>query len=726
MSILGNAQIIGGVAVTIGADTSKLRAGEVEAKRIAAAIDKTTATVKIKFDIPRLILPPMPTLRIPVVFEYRGGGSLPGGMRALPGGGMRMLGGGGGEEIMEGSYTVRKPLLLTDQRTGFNGQGYDFGGAGAGRFDSVGTSGPGFFSRMASRVGGAASSLSGKLDGLTSLDSRTFEKMIKMGIAAKIVGAGSQFLADASDPSIGARGALNNTVTGFDNTFLFGSGQNLLKFQRNVASSTGWKTGGDYLVDAINWGRGTSVGRALGFNKNGAIMTADDEEQFARDQKTSDARMLRIGARGARDAGFQRLADATNANNATIGMTPQQAAAYEASQRLSDFDAANVGPLSGYARNARAALLRSSAIANRQLGADNAYGLTMGSLEARGIERGGSLALMRATGMGSLAGRSEIVGDTQDQLGSLQAELGQLNASGSQDWVKKASLSKKIDAITVAAKKKLQAFDIELGREIGNFTANSAVEVQALGLEAGGNTFGAGRARLIGNYDSQIRDARAAYGASDPRVGALYVQKAAAVGAMDTEHGRGVTNQELSLQSEANVAKLRIAKQYNQAELAIYDEAGRQRIEAVRGQEKEVVDATKNAVAEGRKALVAQQQTAEAIFGISMKTRRGVAGANGAGESMLAGVLGFIGGLKQELAGTDASHRGELIQTQRAEIIGLRNQILRPNTYAFEGDRLRDMPGGPGGESGREVASAISELAKALSELANRPGGLPN
>lgn len=94
-TVLGNADVIGGVTVTIGADLSGLKQGEQQARQIASAVEKITAKVKIvadttqlKSDMARLMLPPV---RVPVLLDFSGAaaqlGALGGGQLALPGGG---------------------------------------------------------------------------------------------------------------------------------------------------------------------------------------------------------------------------------------------------------------------------------------------------------------------------------------------------------------------------------------------------------------------------------------------------------------------------------------------------------------------------------------------------------------------------------------------------------------------------------------------------------------
>lgn len=113
----------------------------------------------------------------------------------------------------------------------------------------------------------------------------------------------------------------------------------------------------------------------------------------------------------------------------------------------------------------------------------------------------------------------------------------------------------------------------------------------------------------------------------------------------------------------------------------------------------------------------------------SLTTRSAVANAAGSNEPILAGVLGRLGSQRIERMGAQGSNQVVIAQTQLSELGAMKNEILRPHQFATQGDRIRDVPGGAAGISGKDVTEGLAALTKAmidLGQIIKDGGGLPN
>lgn len=169
--------------------------------------------------------------------------------------------------------------------------------------------------------------------------------------------------------------------------------------------------------------------------------------------------------------------------------------------------------------------------------------------------------------------------------------------------------------------------------------------------------------------------------------------------------------------SASEVAALTVAKKSHEAELQSFDDMTRRKLMVIRDTE-QWRNEWERAQAE-RRILLFKQEEEKKLTRIGFATRVSVAGAIGRGEAEYAGVLGTIGGMRAELEAAPAWMKTELAGTQVAELQGMRRAMLRPRGYLQASDPLSEVPGGPGGEQGREIIDILKAIDDGISQLNN-------
>ncbi len=525
--------------------------------------------------------------------------------------------------------------------------------------------------------------------------------------------AGSQWLADATTPGVGMRGATRKAVETVDYATL-GIGSNLLTAQRNWARHTGNTPSlGDWIVQGTN---------AIGLTDT---MTFADEEAFARDdaavQSRNRQRLQRIAEQAATQGTKRQTIIGAEDAMATLGMTSADASVYTARKAAERFQTSMVGKKWGAIDYATLGALQDQETVAWRIGyADINRRSEIGAIETRGIQRGGDIALMRAGGDIRGAARAEIMGQRDDQIGALQAELDEMNALGSTDYVGKRNLSEKIKAIRSAADKQLQAMDDALGREEGQIIAANASAVKVIGLQADGNIFEARQQQITDAYAPQIENARLNKQWDLAR--SLEERRDAELEANRIRRARDTSAAIEQIEAQTSATRLQIVGKSTAAELELFDAQAKERIRILRegGSGAGVIAAEEKLIGAQRDAILNQQGRDRGLFDLDQKARRYIAGID-PNQQMLAGVASRIFGMEAELASkTDPRERRELAITQQAELAALTKSILTSNQYAIEGDRNREARGPGSGDQQQKALDIIAtHLKSILDKMAN-------
>lgn len=696
MSRIGSTDILASTAVRITADLDPLKAGIAEAKQLVGSTEKLGLRMpvmladnglRLSSDVNRLLQSLQAQvnanpLRIPVVVGSGGG------VGAGVGGG----GGGGAAPV----------TLGTVNRGAGEGASLMSGRAGTGVLSSP-ASGAGRISGFSIGSSGAQTVSANFTPARSATEGNPFAGEIA-GMRQQLAGiGGGAGAASVVAPALGmaatARAGLNSGL-GAAGAGLFAafSGIGLARAGSAYAASRAVSDPGlrrQYEAEYENSLNGASFGlrsvaretvpNMLGYETSRQRDISEgnriESEAGRRDRQTE-----RIFARSSAN---QKIISAGNLAHQTIGMSSTGANVASSREALRQWDGTNgvlqgnTTGLSQSARQARETLIRAIGDAVKQDAAAASSALRSGALEASAISLSGSVARIGVSAGSVAAGRAGMVGGNALAEAATASEVQTLLDSGaSVNDPRVQSLNLRLAAQREAGTAQVAAADTQNLRSFRSRDRAFKMRAQIRTQRLMGNE-GAAERMEIGLAAAERIDADTAeFGA-----GSVDVQRDAAE--RDQAEGDSLRAQLTSARRSRRLAR------------------HRQFVEAPR-----------------ERAL----QTAAADR--SANTRVGIANASGNNQNQLAGVIGMIGQMREEMIAQENSLRpdlaGKLATVQRAELGSIQKQVLRPNQYATEFDPLREARGGPGGESGKEVTELLKAIAEYLKEIKDKGGGLAN
>jgi hypothetical protein len=174
-------------------------------------------------------------------------------------------------------------------------------------------------------------------------------------------------------------------------------------------------------------------------------------------------------------------------------------------------------------------------------------------------------------------------------------------------------------------------------------------------------------------------------------------------------------------QATATVATLQAQRQGYRATLKGFDLDTKQILE---NSDASTRDAISRARAQQRAAIVTEQNQGRGQLRIGLRERRESAAASAEGKEQLAGIIGTIAGFHREREGADRQDLPEIVNTQKSVLQSLERGILRPRRFATEGaGQFAEVPGGPSGRGGSsEIPDILKEIRDELKRIG--PGGL--
>ncbi len=665
---LEGAQVIGGVAIEIGADLSGLKAGYREAegmlrvadskwkigvpvelkaggqglkvevtRAVAAAGQGQIVSVGMRIDGPRLradvgtaiaYAGSGQMLKIPVVLDTSAARAQLATLTASGGGGMMMLPGAGGAS--GGGGNGRKWVNSTVV------------GEGGGQMMITGPN---------ARIGPdpSAGAAGGRFAGMFA--GKGIETLFKAELARRIVGASSTMIAAEADQAGMAMAYGRGDLGTFEQ--LNGNQRNRIVGAIGAQQAIFGTSAGNMAIAAAGWGAG-KISRRLGhwMPQTTAEMAASDADVAA---GNDHAARLGIQASRARivNEDAKSYADNVNAGLRIVGKSPTEAAVIEARRERADTEEKYRGRKGDDVRDAVKATRAQEAAAiaenNRAVGSE----LRAGYRERMQIVADGEATILRAGGQSLDAERVQLVAGLRAQLDVTREMIAEMKRVGA-DPQRIAAQEAKLVAQQQAGAAGLQVIDnakIEAGYHHQSVIRGSnlriAGEHEAAAIEGIEDKYRAPMeaARKSQNYEEfgRLNDT-------------MYQEK--------TETRAGYTEK-----------RLRERRATEDAEL---------------------------------------KGVAGARAGYS--SRRQIARAEGSGEMALAGTLGRIGSMEQEYISAPKNLRADLLGAQRAELIGMQSAIMRPNRYATElmsGEAF----GGPGGNAGHEQMELLKVIAEYLKSL---------
>ena len=256
-----------------------------------------------------------------------------------------------------------------------------------------------------------------------------------------------------------------------------------------------------------------------------------------------------------------------------------------------------------------------------------------------------------------------------------------------------------------------------------NGDTSAGFDISQSRLRQSGDYFGAQKAGVARGWDERIGVAMGEYSSmQDPHIRTLQAGKAQELGELDSDRKRSTEQQVTHFISEQNEARLRSNKRFYEADLQAFDDAARQKIDSLRGQDPSVIAAAQNDLGTQRSALLKNQAQSQLMTSVGYGNRINVANARGRGFDVLAGELGRIGSIEQEVnaPGISASDKRLAARAGMAELNADLASLTRPTRYATELNRGFEAAGGPSGRGGnemKEVIAAINEFKQAMSSL---------
>lgn len=172
------------------------------------------------------------------------------------------------------------------------------------------------------------------------------------------------------------------------------------------------------------------------------------------------------------------------------------------------------------------------------------------------------------------------------------------------------------------------------------------------------------------------------------------------------------SNQQLAVAGGAAVLTA-LGRDYEAENLKFDAETARMLASAKSDTEREQIRKTRS---DQGLALLMSHDMSRADIRASLGARGEMARANERGMGQLAGVIGTIASLNQELRNVSPEFRQATIGAHIGELQALEKQYLRPNRYASEWDTTAEAVGGPSGRSGDEVAEILKEIRDVLKE----------
>lgn len=705
---LAQAEVIGGAVVQITGDLSGLRAAHVDAKRIAATATndlKITATVNTA--LVKAGLDAMKRQVEQAVADANRAMSRLGNLGIGSGSGLDFKGrsGGGSEIAAEQAANRRKwqedgrafvqflrdqqneriklareagekegEAYLEGQQRIFNRYRNSGGGGGSG-----GGSGGG--GRRGGRIKGLDDALENFLPG-------GFNAAFKIGGALAIARAGGAIINSAADVAeLGPRAGIESAVMSADST-IGGAGGGINRLQRAIFG----KSIGDKIVEATNWWGLTNT------------ETFSERQAFDKKEALRAQRMARATAGGAASAAANQTIRAIQAD-AIGGAEGQAASALGAfNEQVGAFESPAITRartmLQGRVKAGRAADQERLEVAFDR---DRAARFQIQAMQT--FRRGdGDQAFylgQYAARVGLQAGQRERLAGVTDP--KQRALITQQNATETKLFDEQ-QYEEQLDR----ALQKKQQFDAKVGAE-----NDAQLRLQKRGYEADLAAFDrAAQAKI-----ETIKDTNEKALAS-----AIY---AAQRSVLVAEQQQQIKATRMALGAAADVAGLRADNRNQEADVAAFDAETQQGLMNVDSANRQDYI---NSRQRQRDALIKRQRRENESFGRGIGTRIGSAEARGRGQSALAGIIGQLAGMNEEYEGTDPNRRGQVIKAQRAELLGLEQEMNRPRTYLRGFDPLREAVGDPlsgGGRAGEAVA-VLKKIEDYLKTLAAREGGLPN
>lgn len=757
---LSNAETIGGVAVAITGDLSKLRAANAEAKAVAGEIDELAPSVKIgyKFDdsAMRARVKEWQNLSMAVKLDVTEAGqkirvlrqqaSAPIQVASAPvAGPIRVIRNAASDPVasqlapspirvtravapneaasatpqaaFDPTAVGTSKLFPTDAGAVVNGQGYE-GGMAQVQAETTRS-----LKTMANSTTKAAK-------GMDAFFAESNNAMKSLGRIAKVV-AVAEIAAQVGQAGVHAYRAYNAGSPQENQKEIAAARGNIqgLPVLGGAIDAYGNKVGRGYnaarnLFKGVT-GQGGKNGRALGFESDDSYadrILAEESERSknldvqgaAADKRNRSVRQINeTSGESARQIGLRLRAVGTSPEGEKVMKMESDMKEWEKQNRQKIVDAG--GNELDSVKEERKARQAEIAQAKREAEAARTQNDANNWDDVRKINGGRAEGNLRAAGKSTEAGRLAIDNQYGLQASEMQAQLDADMASGKGD---KNNIAAKIKALKLAADDALKNYDQQIEEQRQAVISESKSTIKVIGLRAAGKVGEANEEAINQSYAERIK---AADKNGDKETATqLGAERDAKI--QEDRRQRAKSDQQSIEGADvaANAAKLRMAHQYYAAESAVIAESNKQRIQQMKdsGSSQKAIDAE-----EGRQKAEGEMRAAQHKEDIDRKTtalgtRQEIAKAQGDGNSGLASAIGNIANMKAELKDADPDLRGKIATTQKAELIAMQKQMTAGNNvYAEAGDRNRMAFGGPSGDAAAKQQATLDAIAAYLSQI---------
>ncbi len=319
---------------------------------------------------------------------------------------------------------------------------------------------------------------------------------------------------------------------------------------------------------------------------------------------------------------------------------------------------------------------------------------------------------------GSMAGqRAALKAGLDAEIQAVKDAIQKMRDAGAGTGVIAAEEGK-LAALESAKKVKIDVQNQLLAREGKQFIASEKSSGRVASLSAAANPRAAAKASLSGRLDPELTNAIRKYGIFSPEVKALEEANKNKFAELDAGYSRSDTASIASSKAGARVAGLRAGQNNFLAEQTQFDATTAEQLQAMRnaGDPLDVINAKAAERASQRATLLSEQGRSRSRIVGGLNTRVSAADAEGKGFGAVAGLIGRIGGMREELSEAQPEFRGQIVAAQTAELRAMQQEATRPRNYATSFDVHHDVVGGPSGNGGEQVTylKAIAEYMKLL------------
>lgn len=754
MNDLAAAQVIGGVVVTIGADLSNLRAGESEAKIVARRIEQNvkitipvvigllpaTAAAQLTSQIARLQAS-LPPIRVPVMLDFSGvqQQQIQLAQMTRVSSGAPVMGGGSAPQLLGGGIQGMLPAP---------GQG-TAGSPGA-RFvpsNTIGSPSPGGGSSLTGDVVSAGGALMLAGGGGAGIGAGGGWIRGARGWAA---GAGANpmtavrkafFPLMAAEGAVAVGGAVNS-IGDMTADWWKGEGDASKQQTRIDAGRESIRSiplGGG-IIDKLGYGTfaaGNAIwnlahGRGL---KTSYTIAEETSAETAKIDAKSEKMQRRIDVGASWNEQARSISAAASATDATIGMTPEQVAVFGATQDLASFNKeADRARIAGARKDSLDTINARSALQGRlgRARGDESFAQNqadaMLSTDVASMRGGTTVAGLRAGGQTIDANRAEILNQKADARARFNIEAADMQHRNV-DYATYIRANVRANAADDASDAQLAAYNKIVGREGDEIVAGSKSQISQSRMRIAHQYDQADEEAIHESYRPRIDDAQRVWGQNSDQVNKLKEEEAAKID--ESRAKSAVNNSKLIVDAESGerAARLRAAHEYGKAELELFDDNAKKRLAVLKeaGAKEEAITAESNRLKAERDELTEDQKRRIRESGYSLAGRREAAQYEIQDMPGSASAIRQINAMAQEMRDAKPGEKVDTANTMIAELRAIEHQIIAPRVYATTGDRLRDVPGGPGGSSGRdraEMLKLIRDAVTALIAIRDKPGGL--